>query len=185
VLSAADVRDELQIVAEGFLAESFVCSICGHEHEGLPTDRAFTLPDDVWAIPEPKRSELAQFNKDLCQLGERYFMRCVLEIPFSDQQGFFGWGAWAEVEWPVFERYLELYEHDGWGEPLHKGILANALSAYPGSFGAPVLIQFRESTRRPSVHALPDDDSVLAMEQRHGIDNLRFHQIAEQLSNDQ
>jgi len=82
-------------------------------------------------------------------------MRCVLEIPFSDQDGFFGWGAWAEVEWSVFESYLEMYEREGCEEPLHKGTLANALSAYPESIGTPVLIQFRESTKRPSLHALP------------------------------
>jgi hypothetical protein len=139
----------------------------------------------VWAIPEPKRTEVARFNKDLCQFGERYFMRCVLEIPFSDQDGFFGWGAWAEVEWSTFERYLEMYESDGCEEPLHKGALANALPAYPGSFGNPVLIQFRESTKRPSLLSLPNDPSVLAMEQRHGIDNLRFHEITERFSADQ
>lgn len=169
---------------EGLLADSFNCSICGEEHEGLPTDRAFTLPDDVWAIPEPERSEVARFDNDLCQLGERYFMRCVLEVPFSDRDGFFGWGAWAEVEWSVFERYLEMYERDGWDEPLHTGKLANALPVYPDSLGAPVLIQFRESTRRPSLHALPDDPSVLANEQRQGIDNFRFHEIAAQFSAD-
>jgi hypothetical protein len=32
------------------------------------------------------------------------------------------WGAWAEVDWSTFERYLELYDEDGSGEPPKDGI---------------------------------------------------------------
>jgi hypothetical protein len=164
------------------LPDQFVCSICGKEHAGLPTDWAYTLPDDVWAIPEPERSEVAKFNKDLCQLGERYFIRCVLEVPFTDDDdGFFGWGAWAEVQWPVFERYLDIYEDDGTAEPVHAGTLANSLPAYSESKGLPVLIQFREATKRPSLHMRPDDSSALAIEQRNGMNLQRFHDVSANL----
>jgi hypothetical protein len=163
------------------LAESFVCGICGKEHDGLLSDWAFTLPDDVWAIPEPKRSEVARFNNDLCQWGDRYFIRCVLEIPFTDKDGFFGWGAWAEVEWDVFERYLELYQEDAWSEPKHNGALANDLCEYGQTMGVPVLIQFREATKRPALELLPTDQSLLGLEQRMGINQLRHHEIVERL----
>jgi hypothetical protein len=163
------------------LAESFVCSICGKEHAGLPTDWAFTLPDEVWNIPEPERSDAARFNNDLCQWGERYFIRCVLEVPFNEEEGFFGWGAWAEVEWGVFERYLELYDEDGWLDTPHAGVLANDLSEYGHTIGMPVLIQFREASKRPALELLPTDQSLLAIEQRRGIDQLRYHDIAERL----
>lgn len=158
----------------------FICSICGQEHGGLPTDQAFTLPDDVWAISEPERSKEARFTNDLCQLGERYFIRGVLEIPFENSDRFFGWGIWAEVEWPTFERYLEMYEQDGFSEPMHKGVLANELRSYPESIGLPVLIQFRESTKRPSFH-MADDNSAISDEQRDGINDARYHQILEAL----
>ena len=158
----------------------FVCSICGQEHSGLPTDQAFTLPDDVWAIPEQERSEAARFTNDLCQFGDRYFIRGVLEVPFKKSDNFFGWGVWAEVEWPVFERYLEMYEKDGFSEPRHNGVLANNLRAYPESLGLPVLIQFRESTKRPSFH-MADDNSAVFNEQHDGIDDARYHEILETL----
>jgi len=164
------------------LAESFVCSICGKEHAGLTTDWAFTLPDDVWAIPEPERSEAARFDNDLCQLGDRYFIRCVLEIPFLEEEGGFGWGAWAEVEWGVFERYLELYDADGRSEPPKVGMLANALSEYGEIKGIPVSIQFREATKRPALFLLPTDQSLLAIEQREGISRKRHHEIVEGLT---
>jgi hypothetical protein len=166
---------------ERVVAEGFVCSICGKEHAGLITDWAFKLPDEVWNIPEPERSEVARFNNDLCQWGERYFIRCVLEVPLNGQDGFFGWGAWAEVEWGVFERYLELYDEDGWSEPACSGALANDLSEYGQTIGVPVLIQFRDATKRPSLELLPTDQSLLAREQREGIDDRRYHEIVERL----
>jgi len=164
------------------LAEGFVCSICGMEHAGLLTDWAFSLPDEVWGIPEPERSEVARFNNDLCQWGERYFIRCVLEVPLKDENGFFGWGAWAEVEWNTFERYLELYDEDGWSERAHNGTLANDLSEYGHTTGVPVLIQFREATKRPALQLLATDQSLLGSEQRQGISQLRHHEIVERLT---
>lgn len=88
--------------------ESFVCAVCGESHSGLSTDTAFTLPDVVWAIPEPEREQHAKWTSDLCQMGERYFIRCLLPIEFTDRPGYYGWGVWAEVDWLVFKRYLEL-----------------------------------------------------------------------------
>jgi hypothetical protein len=102
------------------------------------TPRARTLTD---------RAEKARFNSDLCQMGERYFIRCVLGVPFTESEGEFGWGAWAEVDWSTFERYLELYDEDGSGEPPKDGILANDLPPYPSSIGSPVKIQFRDPTK--------------------------------------
>jgi hypothetical protein len=159
------------------LSDSFTCSICGKEHRGLATDWAYKLPDEVWAIPEAERTEKARFNSDLCQFDERNFIRCVLDVPFTHAPGSFGWGAWAEVDWPTFERYLELYDEDGTSEPAHSGTLANALPAYPGSLGSPVVIQFRDPSQRHSLYLTPEDESPLALEQRSGIDANRHHEI--------
>ena len=156
---------------------SFVCSICGQEHQGLTTDWAYKLPDVVWAIPEPERSAVARFSDDLCQFGDRCYIRCDHPVRLLETDGEFGWGAWAEVEASVFRRYLELFDTDGSAEPTHAGALANALPAYADSLGAAVLVQFRDATKRPTL-PLPDAaDGVLAREQRGGIDNARYHEI--------
>ncbi len=165
------------------MSDRFVCSICGKEHLGLPTDHAFKLPDDVWAIPEPERATRAKSTSDLCQLGDRYFIRGVLRVPFSEAEGAFGWGVWTEVEWPIFERYLKLYDEDASTEPPHAGTLANALPAYDDTPGTPVQIQFRNQHSRPSIHLMPGDDSRLALDQRSGINNARYHEILDQISN--
>jgi hypothetical protein len=159
------------------VTEAFVCGVCGKTHAGLPTDYGYKLPDEVWAIPEPERPERAKFTDDLCQYGGRCFIRCVLFLPFTEADGAFGWGVWVEVEWPVFERYLSLYEADGSGEPRHPGKLANALPGYDATLGTSVLIQFGSRTQRPSVYLLSDDQSPLALEQRRGIDASRHHEI--------
>lgn len=155
----------------------FKCSICGEDHEGLPTDCAYRLPDVVWAIPEADRNQQARFNSDLCQFGERYFIRCILAVPFKELPGEFRWGAWVEVKWPTFERYLQIYEEDGSSEPRHSALLSNDLVAYRDSLDVSVLIQFREASKRPLVSLHGDDEILLAIEQREGITDSRYHEV--------
>jgi hypothetical protein len=162
---------------------SFTCSICGKEHEGLTTDWGYQLPDVVWAVPAEERSAAARYGDDLCQFGDRCFIRCVLPVRFLETEGEFGWGAWAEVERSTFNRYVELFDNNGSAEPRHAGTLANALPVYGDSLDASVLIQFGEPTKRPTLHLLNGDDSLLAREQRCGIDNARYHEILDALSN--
>jgi hypothetical protein len=164
------------------MTDSFTCSICGKEHGGLSTDHAYKLPDIVWAIPEPERSARAKFSSDLCKLDERYFIRGVLYVPFSEEDGDFGWGVWAEVAKPVFDRYLELYDQDGSAEPRHAGILANAIDVYESSLGTPLSIQFRDSTERPSLHVATGEQSRLSLDQRNGIDRARYHSILREIA---
>lgn len=164
------------------MSDRFVCATCGQSHDGLPTDWGFKLPDDVWAIPTPRREEVARFTDDLCQYGDRYFIRGLLLVPLPDMGSDFGWGVWAEVDAAVFQRYLDLYDADGSSEPLHSGTLANSLPGYVSSLHAPVSIQFLDSTQRPLFRLSESDQSVLAIEQRTGIDSARYHQILDALS---
>ena len=163
------------------MGQSFTCPHCGVTHEGLPTDRGFTLPDDVWAVPEPERASKAKWTADLCQMGERYFIRCVIRVPFTDRAGAFGWGLWVEVAWPVFQRYVELYEVDASTEPPHPATIANQAPPYERLVGAEVVIQFGASSARPTIHFPPEANCLMAVEQRRGIDSARYHQILEAL----
>jgi hypothetical protein len=166
---------------EEVMSAQFTCTNCGEEHAGLATDHAYKLPDVVWAIPEPERSEQAKHTSDLCRLGQCYFIRGVLRVPFSEDVGDFAWGVWAEVAKPVFDRYLELYDQDGSAEPRRPGILANAIAVYEGSLGTPLSIQFQGPTERPSFHVAPGEKSRLALDQRNGITRACHHAILEKL----
>ncbi|MBT3065383.1 DUF2199 domain-containing protein [Rhodoferax sp. U11-2br] len=158
-------------------AESFICSVCGQSHGGLSTDTAFTLPDVVWAIPESERDQRAQWTSDLCQMEERYFIRCVLPIDFIDQSGYYGWGVWVEVDWPVFNRYLGIYEVDGSAEPPASGLLSNEVAAYGETVGLPVSIQFGPSSQRPTLSFPEGEDHRFAREAVSGMSNARYHEV--------
>ena len=159
------------------MATSFSCSICGEPHEGLPTDYAYKLPDVVWAMPEQEREANARWNSDLCQLGSRFFIRCILFVPFTERAGKFGWGVWVEVPESVFQRYREVYDHDARGEPEATGSLANNVPAYSQVVGSPVLLRFGTSTERPSVWFPPGASHPFAREQRGGISEARYHEV--------
>ncbi|MBV9408777.1 MAG: DUF2199 domain-containing protein [Candidatus Eremiobacteraeota bacterium] len=131
----------------------------------------------MWAIPEPERSERARFDSDLCQSGERYFIRCVLYIPFNRCDDAFGWGAWAEVSKETFIRYLEVYDRDASKEPLAEGTLANTLPLYPDAKSEAVTITFGDVASRPMLIASSDSKTSLAEEQRSGMDQVRYHDI--------
>lgn len=148
--------------------------------ESLSLDWGFELPDEVFALSDAEQDEQVRYNDDLCQWGDRFFIRCILPVPLKDQDDYFGWGAWAEVEAEVFERYLELYEEDGREEPPHPAKLANRLAPYPGTtLGTRVLIQFQTPDERPTLTLLETDKSRLAQEQREGIDAARHHEVLE------
>lgn len=142
----------------------------------MPTDHGWKLPDDVWAIPADERADKAEFNSDLCQLGNRFFIRCFLKLPFNEQPGYYGWGVWVEVAETDFYRYVELYDEDGSAEPPVPGTVANAIPGYPSTLGLPVAVQFQASTSRPSV-AVAANSHPIATEQSEGIANRRYHEI--------
>lgn len=161
---------------------SFICTSCGESHDGFPTDRGWTLPDDVWAIAEPERSQVAKFDTDLCQMGHRYFIRCILYVPFAQRDGEFGWGVWVEVSHDDFFRYIEVYTKDACGEAPAKGKLANVISSYPDVKEEPVTIRFGNCDERPKILMNSDSQSSLAREQRNGMDGSRYHQILHDIS---
>lgn len=158
------------------MTSSFICSTCGEAHEGMPTDHGWKLPDEVWAIPAPERSDKAKFNSDLCQLGNRFFIRCILKLPFNEQPGYYGWGVWVELVEPDFYRYVELYDKDGSEEPPVPGIIDNAIPGYPPTLGLSIRVQFQSSTSRPSISVLANSHPIAA-EQSSGIDNRRYHEL--------
>lgn len=159
------------------MSSSFVCKTCGDTHEGLPTDLGWTLPDVVWFIPEADRPSRAKFDTDRCQLGDRFFIRCILKLPFNEQPGYYGWGVWVELSESSFYRYVELYDEDGSSEPAVPGHIANEIPAYPSTLGLLVTVQFQSSTSRPTVYVPATSDHPLAAAQSSGLDNQQYHAI--------
>ncbi len=128
-------------------------------------------------MPASDRSKRAKFDTDLCRLGDRYFIRCILYVPFNFGDDAFGWGVWAEVSAETFSRYRKMFNKDGSNEPSHAGRLANALKFYPDANEEAVTVKFKNAASRPTPETLAASASSLAIEQHNGIDLARYHDI--------
>lgn len=156
---------------------TYVCETCGRTHTGLPTDRAFKLPDLIWSIPEGEREKRAKWTSDLCQMDNDYFIRSFLPLPFKSREGHFGWGVWVKVSCSVFERYLQIYEQDASAEPKVEGELANHPPSYELPSSVPVTLRFGTPSQRPVVEFPSGAEHALAQEQACGISDARYHEI--------
>jgi hypothetical protein len=158
--------------------EGFRCQCCGKWHNYAPTDMGFQLPDDAWSMPQEQREKRLVANEDLCAIDrKRFFVRCVLMVPFNHTDGYFGWGLWAEVSKRDFFRYHD--NHSNKGEKLRSfpGRIANALPGYRSLLGKPVILLPGPKTQRPTLRFPSQSRHLLAREQRAGVDAARHHQM--------
>jgi len=160
---------------EAGVASSFRCAICGEEHEGLPTDRGYALPDDVWAIPESERARHGYSSGDICDIDGRCFLRGVLEIPLMDRDDHFGWGVWVEAERAVLERYAAIWSEDARTEPPRVGVLANVVPGFEDAANEQLTIHFGNASNRPTFTTSAESRSSLAVAQRRGLDDAAYH----------
>ena len=159
---------------------SHICSTCGKEHEGLPTDYGFKLPDEVHALSYLEQYARTRANGDLCTLDERrYFIRGILQVPMIGREEYFGWGAWVEVDRTTHDGYVSNFNSELPESPGSSGRIANSLPGYSETLGLPVEIQFTGGTDRPKLVFTSEAAHVLAHEQHHGITAERHHEILE------
>ena len=158
---------------------TYICSHCGQQHEGLPTDWGFKLPDAIHQLNYLDRYARARHNNDLCTLDdERFFIRTLLPIPLIEQEGVcFNWGVWVEVEKSTHDLYIRSWDEDISAAPRTEGKLANEIPVHEGSLGMPVEVQFLPGTDRPKVWFPQDATHAAAIEQRTGISGKRHHDI--------
>lgn len=150
--------------------------------EELPADVELHLPDAVWSLPYLERYLRSRSNPDFCTLDDaRYFIRCVLPLPFSYQDGYFAWGLWVEVARAEHDAYLAHYQHGTAEVPPFAGTLANNLPGYSPTLGLAVRVEL-DDEHRPFVQIAPPSRHKLAREQKAGIDRARHEAIAAEFS---
>lgn len=157
--------------------ERFVCRTCGGTHEGLPTDCGSLLPELVWNAGPEVRDACLSWSTDLCFHEGRWYLRGVLEVPFTFQPGRWGWGVWAEVSEETIARFRAVFGTDGSHLPRESGVLANPIAAYEDTLGLPLEIQFIQADKRPLLYLPEGVDHPLAHDQRNGYDDARYHAI--------
>lgn len=163
-------------------SKDFRCGTCGKVHAGLPSDYACRLPDEVFAMSPTDRYLRTRMGASFCTVDEaRFFIRGVLYLPFTDQEGAFGWGLWAEVSEDDHNTCLayDAADADGSEVPPFSGKLANAFAGYRQTLGLPVEVQLGGIGKRPSFWLPSRSRHTLAREQARGISAARHHQLLE------
>ena len=157
---------------------SYVCSDCGKEHEGLPTDWGFKLPDEVFELSLLEKYGRSRSNADLCTLDEsRFFLRGLLSIPFAYREGEFSWGVWVEVDQAVHDFYVKNFNDDFSAGTKAKGRLANLIPGFPELMGEVLEIEFQDSRTRPAFTFQASATHPMSDDQREGIGASRHHEF--------
>jgi hypothetical protein len=158
--------------------QTYICSSCGKEHQGLPTDWGFKLPDSVFDLSYLDKYRRSRSNVDLCTLDEnRFFVRGLLSLPFTYQEGQFSWGVWVEVDRTTHAFYLGNFNDEFAKGSKAQGRLANTIPGFPELVNELLEIEFQDSESRPSFRFLPRAAHQLAKDQREGVDFARHHEF--------
>jgi hypothetical protein len=159
---------------------TYVCSTCGKEHQGLPTDWGFKLPDGIFELSYLEKYRRTRANSDLCALDEnRFFIRGLVSLPFTYQEGAFSWGVWVEVDRTTHDFYLDHFNDDFARGSRAQGRLANTIPGFPELVNEPLEIEFQDPDSRPAFSFLSSAGHRLAKDQRDGVDFARHHEFLE------
>jgi hypothetical protein len=160
------------------VTDSWACSVCGEPHEGLPLDWGFDAPAYWDEERAPPRSGNARRKRSLRVPGEDekghdYFVRGLIEFPIiygsTDDEAYFGIGAWASLSEEHFHWYLEHFEADGDEQGgTWFGWLSNSIPVYPETLNLRTDVVLLGRGLRPSIRIQPSDHP-LSIDQQNGI----------------
>lgn len=147
------------------------CVSCGLAHRLEDMQVGFGRPDLYFSLEDHVRAEHWRETRDFAQLAEdRFFIRCLAEIPIERRRHKFAYGVWTEVTAQNFYRYADIFlEPLQRNEPAFDGTIANYVQGYePTTLGLHVSVKLRSDRIRPWV-TVKAADHPLAMEQERGI----------------
>lgn len=157
------------------------CSQCGNLHETTPNSFAFDEPiywGDRRKWPAPRG---CSFNKDYCVIdNDGHFIRAILEIPILGTSEVFTFGVWSTLSEANFKREKKLArDPDRVKEQPYFGWFSNRIWQYPDTLNLKCNLHSQPPGKRPKIELEPTDHP-LAVEQRNGITEARFHELSEQ-----
>ena len=148
---------------------SYICSVCGDEHEGFPA-LAFKRPD-YWLGLSPFKTILGKADNDSCRTSDgHFFVRGVLEIPvLNGPEPKLDFGLWSTLSKANFRRYRKTF-HDADQSKLGSmfGWVSNEINAFPGSTNQKCYVYPRDGRLRPLLEIEPSDHP-LSLAYQNGI----------------
>ncbi len=147
---------------------SFVCSVCGETHDGLPA-RVFHYPD-LWLDLSEAEREAGKVDSDLCMTPQReFFVRAVMKLPLiGGPEPTFEFGVWGSLSETNFQRYVETYDDPDQSKlgPMFS-YLSNEIRAFPDSYALPGELIPRDDGR--PLFVLEPANHPLAIAQTQGV----------------
>jgi hypothetical protein len=151
---------------------SYVCSVCGAEHDGLPA-LTFKSPDYWHALDEENRAN-GRCDSDVCVTRtpeEHFFVRCALVLPIKNgPERTLEFGVWSTLSRDNFMRYAETFNDADQSKlgPMF-GWLSNEIAGdFAGAANLKCHIHPQDDRQRPIVELEPTNHP-LALAQRDGI----------------
>lgn len=157
------------------------CAVCGVLEADAPLCFGAEAP---WRelVPEDEFQERVDLTPDQCVVDEQvFFIRGHLEIPVQGQTESLAFSVWSSLSERSF-----LHMCERWGcadradDPPYFGWLSTDISAYPETINLKLSVQSRGPGKVPTFR-LEQTDHPLAVDQREGITEARWHQIAHRL----
>jgi hypothetical protein len=96
------------------MVDSYLCSVCGKSHEGIPSSWGPDAPDMWAALPVDGREDRGEVGTDQAVIDESHFyIRGRVEIPVVETGDLFTWLLWVEVSPNDFLSMSDLWTVDG------------------------------------------------------------------------
>ncbi len=158
---------------------SWHCSICGTEHDELPTVYGAPAPWKLQGVSDEEFEGRVELTDDLCMVDDKQFFVCgLIELPIHDDEEVFAWSAWCSLADLTFDHMMSRWDaKDREKDPPIFGWLMTALPGYPDT----LKLKTHVRTRAPGIAPLIEREQLdhpLASEQRDGIDWRRVEEIA-------
>ena len=159
----------------------FTCTICGRFHEDELLDVRAGLPQEIFELSEDERERLAAIDPsgDFASLvGDRHFVRSLIELPLRRDDRCFGWGVWARLSRADVAEIAARWNDPDAAGSAYPGWLASELPAYGRTRDLPGTVRLRSVDELPAFE-LADASHPLAVEQREGISLDRARELAD------
>ena len=158
-------------------SNQIICDCCGVDFCDL-LSIGYAAPEDWPHAADTENHHTVDLNggdfltQDLCRLGDRRFIRCVLTLPLVGHEAPFLIGVWVEVSESDFLNFVREMPDGRQGSMVMMFCtLANIVPPFRAKL--PCVMQPRNDFHRPVVHVAIEEDPLYAAQ----FDGLDFDQL--------